>query len=259
LTRIVGTAVGRRLSALPPDRNVEILGVAGAGKSTVARLLGRGPGFARAEFIHTRKPSHLLQVARGVPRLMPILLAGIARRPRISWPELKLLVYVSRWRLFLARRRPAPGTVLLFDQGPLYALVRLKAEGKPFTARRAFEDWSEEMLRSWASELTALIWLDAPDAVLWSRINERSQGHKKKGEEAEAGYRFIVRYRRTFDDLLRRMEELGGPPVLRFDTSAATAEQIVETLGPSLLTARSAASDPARVPGSEREGDRHGR
>ena len=259
MTRIVGTAVGRRLSALPPDRNVEILGVAGAGKSTVARLLGRGPGFARAEFIHTRKPSHLLQVARGIPRLMPILLAGIARRPRISWPELKLLVYVSRWRLFLARRRPAPGTVLLFDQGPLYALVRLEAEGKPFTARRAFEDWSEEMLRSWASELIALIWLDAPDAVLWSRINERSQGHKKKGEEAEAGYRFIARYRRTFDGLLRRMEELGGPPVLRFDTSTATAEQIVDTLAPSLLTARSAASDPARVPGSEREGNRHGR
>jgi hypothetical protein len=259
LTRIVATAVGRRPSALPPEGNVEILGVAGAGKSTLARLLGTRPGFARAEFIHTRKPSHLLQVARGIPRLMPILLGGIARRPRISWPELKLLVYVTRWRLFLARRRPAPGTVLLFDQGPLYALVRLKAEGKPFTARRAFEDWSEEMLGGWASELTAVIWLDAPDAVLWSRINERSQGHKQKGEETEGGRRFIARYRRTFDDLLRRMEALGGPPVLRFDTSTATAEQIAKTLGPSLLAARSEASDPARMPVSEREGDRHGR
>jgi broad-specificity NMP kinase len=260
LTRIVTTAVGRRLSALPPDRKVEILGVAGAGKSTVARLLGKEPGFARAEFIHTRKPSHLFQVARSIPRLMPILLGGIARRPRISWPELKLLVYVTRWRLFLGRRKPAPGTVLLFDQGPLYALVRLKAEGKPFTSRPAFEDWSEEMLRGWASELNAVIWLDAADAVLWKRINDRSQGHKKKGEGAEAGHRFIARYRRTFDGLLRRMEELGGPPVLRFDTGTATAEQIVETLGPSLLTARSAAGDPsAPVPGSEREEDRHGR
>jgi hypothetical protein len=251
LTRIVATAVGRRLSALPPDTKVEILGVAGAGKSTVARLLGKGPGFARAEFIHTRKPSHLLQVARGIPRLMPILLGGIGRGPRISWPELKLLVYVTRWRFFLERRKPAPGTVLLFDQGPLYALVRLQAEGKPFTARRAFEDWGEEMLGGWASELTAVIWLDAPDPVLWSRINERSQGHRTKGEEAEAGRSFIARYRRSFEGVLHRLEELGGPEVFRFDTSTATAERIVEMVRPLLAL--------ASVPGSEREEDRDGR
>ena len=251
MTRIVATAVGRRLPALPPEKKVEILGVAGAGKSTVARLLGEGPGFARAEFIHTRKPSHLLQVARGIPRLMPILLAGITRRPRISWPELKLLVYVTRWPLFLARRRPAPGTVLLFDQGPLYALVRLQAERKGFSTRSAFESWREEMLERWASELSVVIWLDAPDPVLWSRINERSQGHRTKGEEAEAGHSFIARYRRSFDVLLRRMEELGGPEVRRFDTSAATAEQIVRAVEP-LLAATS-------VPGSEREENRHGR
>jgi len=251
LTRIVATAVGRSLSALPPERKVEILGVAGAGKSTVARLLGEGSGFARAEFIHTRKPSHLLQVARGIPRLMPILLAGITRRPRISWPELKLLVYVTRWPLFLGRRRPAPGTVLLFDQGPLYALVRLQAEGKGFSTRPAFESWREEMLERWASELSVVIWLDAPDPVLWSRINERSQGHRTKGEEAEAGHSFIARYRRSFDVLLRRMEELGGPEVRRFDTSTATAEQIVRAVKP-LLAATS-------VPGSEREENRHGR
>ena len=250
MTRIVATAVGRHPSALPPERKVEILGVAGAGKSTVVRLLGEGPGFTRAEFIHTRKPSHLVQVARGLPRLMPILLGGITRRPRISWPELKLLVYVTRWRFFLERRTPAPGTVLLFDQGPLYALVRLQAEGKGFTTLSAFDVWREEMLERWASELSVVVWLDAPDPVLWSRINERSQGHRTKGEEAEAGHSFIDRYRRSFDALLQRMEELGGPDVLRFDTSTATAEQIAETVRPLLA--------PASVPRSEREENRHG-
>ena len=251
MTRIVAAGAGRRLSVHPPERKVEILGVAGAGKSTVARLLGEGPGFARAEFIHTRKPAHLLQVARALPRLMPILLVGIGRRPRISWPELKLLVYVTRWPLFLGRRKPAPGTVLLFDQGPLYALVRLQAEGKGFTTRSAFGIWREEMLERWASELSAVVWLDAPDPVLWSRINERSQGHRTKGEEAEAGHSFIDRYRRSFDAILRRMEELGRPGILRFDTSTATAEQIVETVRPLFAD--------ASVSGSEREENRHGR
>jgi gluconate kinase len=234
LTRIVATAVGRHQPAIPADRNVEILGVAGAGKSTVARLLGRHTGFEIAPFIHARKPSHLLEVVRGIPRLLPILVGGFTRRPRISWPELKLLVYVTRWRRVLRRSTPTPGTILLFDQGPLYALVRLKAEGKPFTTSSAFDTWRREMLGSWASELSAVIWLDAPDAVLWSRINERPQEHKKKGGDVESGHDFIVRYRRSFEDVLLGIEELGAPRVLRFDTSIARAEQIVETVMPLL-------------------------
>ena len=227
MTRIVPAAVDRGPPAPARGQKVEILGVAGAGKSTLAARLAGGAGVEMADFIHTRRPSHLLQVVQGIPRLLPILAAGLTRRPRMSWPEWKLLVYVTRWRSFLGRRTP-PGTLLLFDQGPLYALVRLAAEGKPFTTRAAFERWRDEMVEEWASELSALIFLDAPDAVLWDRINERPQAHKAKGEESTAGLRFIARYRRSFEDLLRGVEELGGPEVFRFDTGSTTAAQIAE-------------------------------
>jgi thymidylate kinase len=231
LTRVVGTPVGRRPPAGSADGKVEVLGIAGAGKSTVARLLGRVPGFEMAEFIHTRQPSHLLEVARAVPRVLPLVLGGLSGRPRISWPEVKLLVYVTRWRRVLGRRARPPGTILLFDQGPLYALVRLTAEGKPFTHRRAFERWRAEMLEGWTRELGVVIWLDAPDDVLWSRINQRSQAHKKKGEDIETGHDFIVRYRRSFEDLLRSMEDLDAPPeLLRFDTSTSAAQQIADSV-----------------------------
>ena len=233
MTRVVETAVGRRLPAFSGDRKVEILGIAGAGKSTLAALLTGDAGFEKAPFIHTRRPSHLVHVVRGTPRLLPILISGLTRSPRISWPEFKLLVYVTRWRLLLGRRT-APGAILLFDQGPVYALVRLRAEGKPFTTRRPFGRWSEEMLRSWASELTTLVFLDASDPVLLSRINERPQDHKAKGEAAREGLRFIARYRRTFEDVIRKVEELGGPRVLRFDTSVATATQTAEKVKPLL-------------------------
>jgi hypothetical protein len=155
----------------------------------------------------------------------------------MSWPEWKLLVYVTRWRSFLERRTP-PGTVLLFDQGPLYALVRLQAEGKPFTARPAFERWRDEMVEGWADELSVIVFLDAPDAVLWDRINVRPQDHKAKGEETKAGLRFIARYRRSFEDLLRKVEEPGGPQVVRFDTGSTTAAQIAERVDAVLRSPR---------------------
>lgn len=237
MTRIVESAVGRHLPAIAAHRKVEILGIAGSGKSTLASLLARGPGFEMAGFIHARRPAHLLQIVRGIPRLLPILARGLTSSPRISWPECKLLVYVSRWGRVLSRQAPPAGTTLVFDQGPLYAIVRLQAEAKPFTARRAFAAWREKALERWANELDGVVWLDAPDDVLWGRINERPQGHKQKGDEAEAGHRFIARYRRTFEDVIRRVEELGGPQVIRFDTSVASATQIAEKVKP-LLEAR---------------------
>lgn len=227
MTRIVPAPVDREPAPLSGDERVEILGVAGAGKSTLATRLARGAGVTTADFIHTRRPSHLLQVVRGIPRLLPILATGLTRSPRMSWREWKLLVYVTRWRSFLERRTP-PGTVLLFDQGPLYALVRLEAEGRSFTTRPAFERWRDEMVEGWANELSAVIFLDAPDAVLWDRINERAQDHKTKGEEAKAGFRFLARYRRSFEDILGRIEELDGPSVFRFDTSSSSESQIAE-------------------------------
>ena len=234
MTRIVESALGRHLPALAAYRKVEILGIAGSGKSTLARLLARDHGLEMAGFIHARRPAHLLQIVRGVPRLLPILAWGLTSSPRITWPECKLLVYVSRWGRVLRRQATRAGTTLVFDQGPLYAMVRLQAEAKPFTTRRAFAAWKEEALDRWADELDGVVWLDAPDDVLWSRINERPQGHKQKGDEAAAGHRFIARYRQAFEAVLRTMEELDGPRIVRFDTSVASVAQIAEKIKPLL-------------------------
>jgi hypothetical protein len=48
------------------------------------------------------------------------------------------------------------------------------------------------------------------------------------GEEAMAGFRFLARYRRSFEDILGRIEELDGPSVFRFDTSSSSESQIAE-------------------------------
>ena len=228
MTRIVETAVGRLGPTHRADRNIEILGVAGAGKSTLATRLAAEPGFEIAPFIHARRPGDLLLIIRTIPRLLPILWTGLTHAPRISWPECKLLVYVTRWAPVLRRRRPQTDTALLLDQGPLYAIVRLMAEAKPFTEHRSFTSWKREMLERWSTELSDVIWLDAPDAVLWSRINQRDQGHRQKGGQTEAGHRFISRYRRAFESIVPIVEEKGDVRTLRFDTSTTTVAQIVE-------------------------------
>ncbi|TMK34554.1 MAG: ATP-binding protein [Actinobacteria bacterium] len=235
---IVGITIDHRrwsrLPTLPKPCLVEVAGVAGSGKSTLTRSMCEDPEFTVGGFIHARLPSHLLRVARATPRLLPIL-ASDRRSPQVTWPEYKLLVYVTQWRTVLRREMRRRGGITVLDQGPIYALVRLKAEGKPFTATPAFDAWWEDMLRLWVGELSAIVWLDASDDVLWRRINGRSQLHKTKGEGVEEGHRFLDTYRCSFDAVLGRIEAWGAPEVLRLDTEEATAEQLATELLPRLM------------------------
>lgn len=222
---------------------VEIAGVAGSGKSTLARRLSRDlDGVRIADFIHTRIPAHLVYVAHAMPRIAPILAGTLNPGPRLSWPEVKLLVYVTEWHRFLRARPEYEGGATLLDQGPLYALVRLKAQGSNVTGRAAFERWWNEMLVRWTRELSVVVWLDAPDEVLWERINGRDQRHTTKSASREAGFRFLGRYRALFDDVLRRADVSRGPRVVRFDTGVRSADAIAAELEPLLARGRSLTS-----------------
>jgi hypothetical protein len=213
---------------------VEVAGVAGAGKSTLTHLLCQGEAdCSRADFIHARTPEHLAYVAHSLPRLLPILIGNLRPRSRLSWAEFKLLVYVSEWHRFLNRKPEYDHGCTLLDQGPIYALVRLKAESKSASVP-AFERWWNQKLELWAHQLSTIIWLDTADQVIWDRINERGQRHRTKGAPLDVGRRFLAKYRRLFEEVLDRVSMMGGPEILRFDTSEMGSEQIAEHLGPIL-------------------------
>lgn len=209
---------------------IEVAGVTGAGKSTVtSTLTGADSRFVRGDFIHARKPTHLYYLVRALPRLTPLLLVNVARKPRISWADFKLLAYVTEWMHVLARRSPTPGEVLLLDQGPVYAMVRLTAKAGGITSSEAFAKWRDEMLSTWAGVLMGVIWLDAPDRLLLERVNGREQPHAIKGQTEEAGEAFLHRYRRLFEEVLNAMEA-SGVVLWRFDTGLSTGEMIADVL-----------------------------
>ena len=213
---------------------VEVLGVAGSGKSTITSRLVSGGSLERAPFISAREPAHLAQIAIALPQTIHLVLANLIRKPRMTWADFKLMAYVTRWRHLLKEPRYS-GRILVLDQGPLYALVRLKAKGLGLTSTRGFERWWRRQLARWARSIRAVVWLDAPDEILASRINQRDQSHWVKGEAPDVSLAFIRRYRDLFLEVIEEMEEMGGGPVIhRFDTDAITAEEISEQVSKSL-------------------------
>lgn len=206
---------------------VEVIGVAGAGKSTlVGHLTDANANAHRADFIQVRNPDHLVQVTRSLPRLAPILVRNLFTPPRLSWAEFKLLAYVSQWWRVLDRSGPGVDRLLLLDQGPLYCLVRLEALGKGVTNTKRFDRFRNEMVKTWGDVLDAVIWLDAGDDVLLERINQREQTHGTKGQELDVARVFLTRYRDLFKMIVELLKETGGPPIIEVDTSESSSTEI---------------------------------
>jgi hypothetical protein len=169
-----------------------------------------------------------MYVLRGLPRLLPVLVANAVRPPRMSWPDFKLMAYIAAWHNFLIRRyATSDGAVVVLDQGPIYALVRLRAQGRGVATSRSFQRWWSEMLAQWVRALSVIVWLEAPDDVLRARIDARAQAHTVKGTAADVGQQFITRYRELFDEVLGDVELAEAPTVLRFDTGGTPIEQLV--------------------------------
>lgn len=213
-----------------PSR-IEIVGVAGSGKSTLTRTLHeRYAGFRIGDSLHTRVPSHWPYVAHSVPRLLPLVVRTVRNRPALSWDELKFVMYVLEWNRFLRSAREYHAGVTVLDQGPIFALACLLWGQKPMTRSEPFQAWVNEMLERWSFELDAIVWLVAPDHVLLERINSREQRHAAKEKSVLEGLELINLHRRSYGQLLDQVVRLGRPRLLCFDTSVLSAVEIAGEL-----------------------------
>jgi cytidylate kinase len=206
--------------------NVEIAGVAGTGKSTLAGLLCSERGFGRLDdTLRFREPSHLRYVFRSLPRLTGLAKRWLATRRTPSWTELKLVIYLMEWDSHLVRSRHSDKATIL-DQGPVYALARLGYVDPLIAGTEPHGDWWHTMVDTWAGCLDAIVWLDAPNPVLASRIDNRSQDHQIKGKSPLEAAAFADRYRASYEEVIAAMDRTGGPVILRYDTSRMSAADI---------------------------------
>lgn len=207
-------------------QTVEIVGVAGSGKSTLTRVLRSEYGCHVADTLHTKLPGHWPYVAHGLPGVAPLLVASVRDRPALSWDELKFVLYVLEWDRFLrAEYRDRPGVVVL-DQGPMFALARLLWGRKPVTGHPSFEEWLRRTVGHWSRELDAVVLLDAPDPVLLGRIDAREQRHDAKGVPSHEALELLGRHREAYERVFEIAESLDGTRVLRYDTATMPSARI---------------------------------
>jgi len=212
-------------------RLVELVGPAGAGKSTVAHLLRRPAGGMRAA-------PGLWSLPRGplglnTLRLLPRVLGFYRAFPGRVWEEMKQIIRLDTLYRVVGARNGATEPVLL-DEGPVLALGWFAVYGDARVRRPAFAAWLDGAVTRWATALDVVVLLDAPDAVLVRRIRERAKPHGAKAKTEAEITAFIRTYRAALGAAIDSLRRAGGLAVIRIDTGDATPEMTAQSVRDAL-------------------------
>jgi shikimate kinase len=230
---------------------VELVGLAGSGKTTLSRALKQGSEKIQigAE-IELRELRHIPVFFRNTPPLLPVILHRRRSGRRFTWEEIKYLVYLNGWPRVLGQQATCGSEAILLDHGPVFKLATLNAFGPEYLRTAQAESWWKAMFRQWASTVDIVVWLDAPDSILEQRINSRNQRHAVKGKTEAEVRQFLARYRMSYQEILAKLITDGAPALFQFDTSQTTIEQVAEevllTIAASLRGTSRRAGQPDR-------------
>jgi shikimate kinase len=227
---MIETLINTRARQKPP-LIVELVGLAGAGKTTLSRAISQRDKKIRvANDIELRKMVHIPIFIGYASILLPLFLRRCQHSRWFTWDEIKSIVYLKGWPHILRQPISNSNAVILLDHGPVFKLTTLNAFGPERLKSHSFEQWWHSTFEQWARTLDRVIWLDAPDVLLMERINTRSQKHAVKGKSKREVSNFLDRYRTSYEQILSKIRTHGGPKALQLNTNQTSIEQIVDEI-----------------------------
>ena len=218
-------------------RVVEIIGPAGAGKTTICQALYKYPDqICLGDFPNVRRIADAPFFIWYGLQLMPTMLRLHQRASRrLSRREFAWMSILYGWPIVLQRALKKTTKVIVLDQGPVYLLAEMREFGPEYLQREEARKLWQDIYCRWAATLDLIVWLDAADINLMERIRTRDQEHIVKNETAATVFEFLARYRNAYDYVLYMLKAITpGLRVLRFDTSVWNPREIVDSLSAEL-------------------------
>ena len=203
----------------------EIIGPAGAGKSTLAGLLRGRDATIKTGLSIWGLPVHLLGTSAFFS--LPDLVSLFGHR-KFSLEDLKLVVQINALRRLLRRESGKGYQALVLDEGGVFGLTKLRA----FGAGSATDSiaWMSSLFKQVGPTLDAVIWLDAPDAVLTRRIRERDKPHRTKNLPEAEMCEHLARYRAAFERVMDELIRRNAVKVIKFRTDREPLEDIANQI-----------------------------
>jgi broad-specificity NMP kinase len=124
--------------------------------------------------------------------------------------------------------------MLVFDEGPVFALAWLRGFGHESLRRDSSAEWWNVTLGQWARRVDLVVVLDASDAQLAQRIKARSTWHEVKDAPVPEIAAWMARFRIALEWVLAGLTANGGPHVVRISTDQQCPEHVVDQIRSAL-------------------------
>lgn len=211
---------------------VEVVGPAGAGKTTFCKILsGYNGSIYLSNFPDVRKISSAPFFIWNGLQISPALLnLSQHNKRKLTRREFAWLSILHGWSGVL-RKELKKNKIILLDQGPVYLLTEVSEFGSEFLGEKKAEKLRQDLYSRWADSLNMIIWLDAADTELLKRIRSREKDHVVKNESDETTFAFLARYRNAYTRTISNLDlNNSGLKILRFDTSQRSLQEIANQL-----------------------------
>jgi shikimate kinase len=214
----------------------EVIGPAGAGKSTLVQALSQCDINIRADF-HLSKIRKIPIFIDNTFFLLPTFLRHYGNSRWFNWRETRSMVYLVAGLRVLGQQASNTDLVTVLDHGPIYRLAFLRELGPEITKSQRYKRWWTNLLNLWIDTLDVIIWLDAPNDILWERIRARDRLHSIKEKREHEAFEFLSRYRSSFEQTIAEGVTDHHPMLLHFDTNQESLEKIVDEVMVTFETA----------------------
>ena len=200
----------------------ELVGPAGAGKSSLTERLSQQPGATRASIFRLPRVWWVI----GALQSIPALLALCVRTRSLPWEDLRHIIRLRTLYRLLQRQRAAGTRLVLLDEGPVFALAWLQVYGRDRLRHAAMSAWWRETAREWARALDVVVLLDAPDAVLAGRVRERAKPHPMKHKTDAEIATFSATYREAYAGVISALTAENHVRVVSLSSDGDTPERV---------------------------------
>lgn len=215
-------------------RFIELIGPAGAGKSSFAEALvqtceqvetGTPPYFRK----YADLPFFIKNSVKFLPVFIQLLLDPEQKNPtprQIIW-----MITLQGWHQNMNVKKTSSKEVTFLDQGPIFIMTDLYRFRCLNLHNKVIKKWWVEVIKNWARTLDMVVWLDSPNEILIERIRRRSKWHLMKNRnDADLAF-FLEDYRNCFNRILSSLHLYNkNIRVIRFNTSRESMEGMVDRL-----------------------------
>jgi len=195
---------------------VELVGPAGAGKTTLAKGVTETDATVRSGLSLWGLPRRRL--FRSAMALLPTILGASFHRSHLRAGEMAQMIRLGALRS-VVEDEASQHRIIILDEGPVFALSWLDV----FFSRngdRVPTSWRRRVIAEWATLLDVVVFIDASDITLADRIRTRDKPHTVKDLPDAEIFGFSAGFRRAFERAIGKLAEAGHIVVdtLRTDT-----------------------------------------